>query len=137
MTERREAYEFEWDPKKAITNSKKHGVPFEGAATVFGDPLATPPGDLDHSVEEIRYILLGTSSEQRLLVITFAEWPPRTRLISARRDTRREWRQYEEEVWQREAAWRRRHDARGVRFLWWCARSSGCSLSEGQQCDRH
>jgi hypothetical protein len=64
--------------------------PFEEAATVFGDPLAILQGDPDHSVEEMRYILLGRSSEQRRLVIAFAEWPPRTRLILARWGTQRE-----------------------------------------------
>ena len=92
------AYQFEWDPREATSNIKKHGVAFEEAATVFGDPLAVLRGDPDHSVDEMRYILLGTSSQQRLLVVAFAERPPRTRLISARQATRRERRQYEEEV---------------------------------------
>lgn len=91
-------YQFEWDPKKAASNLKKHGVAFEEAATVFGDPLAVLRADPDHSTGEMRYILLGTSSQERFLVVAFAERPPRTRLISARQATRRERRQYEEEV---------------------------------------
>ncbi len=90
-------YQFEWDPKKAAGNLKKHGVTMVEACTVFDDPLAVLKPDPDHSVSEMRYILLGTSARERLLVVAFAERPPRTRLISARRATRRERRQYEEE----------------------------------------
>lgn len=92
------AYQFEWDPDKANSNIRKHGVAFEEAATVFGDPLAVLRGDPDHSINEMRYILLGTSVQERLLVVAFAERPPLTRLISARQATRSERRQYEEEV---------------------------------------
>jgi uncharacterized DUF497 family protein len=53
--------------------------------------------DPDHSLEEERHILLGASTRQRLLVVAFAERPPFTRLISARRATRTERRKYEEE----------------------------------------
>ena len=53
--------------------------------------------DPAHSVDEERYIVLGMSNRRRLLVVAFAERPPRTRLISARRATRKERRQYEEE----------------------------------------
>jgi uncharacterized DUF497 family protein len=90
------AYIFEWDTKKAGLNLRKHGVGFDEAATVFGDPLALLMPDPDHSVQEMRYILLGTSNRRRLLVVAFAERPPRTRLISARRATRQERRNYEE-----------------------------------------
>ena len=90
------AYIFEWDTKKAGLNLRKHGVGFDEAATVFGDPLALLMPDPDHSVHEMRYILLGTSNRRRLLVVAFAERPPRTRLISARRATRQERRNYEE-----------------------------------------
>ncbi|MDI6736861.1 MAG: BrnT family toxin [bacterium] len=89
-------YIFEWDPKKAKLNLQKHGVEFDEASTIFGDPLALLMPDPDHSVGEMRYILLGMSNQQRLLVVTFAERPPRTRLISARRATKQERRKYEE-----------------------------------------
>lgn len=89
-------YVFEWDTQKAASNLRTHGVGFDEASTVFGDPLALLMPDPDHSVEETRYILLGRSNRQRLLVIAFAERPPRTRLISARRATRRERSKYEE-----------------------------------------
>lgn len=89
-------YQFDWDPEKASTNAKKHGVSFEEACSVFGDPLAVLKRDPDHSVGDMRYILLGSSVAGRLLVIAFAERPPRTRLISARPATPRERRQYEQ-----------------------------------------
>ncbi len=63
---------------------------------MFADPLAMLMSDPDHSVGEERYMLLGESSRRNLLVVAFAERPPRTRLISARDATRHERRQYEE-----------------------------------------
>jgi hypothetical protein len=89
------AYVFEWDPAKADANAGKHGVTFEDASTVFGDPLALLMLDPEHSVNEQRYLLLGMSSQERLCVVAFAERPPRTRLISARRATPQERRRYE------------------------------------------
>ena len=91
-------YIFEWDRKKADLNLRKHGVGFDEASTVFGDPLALLMPDPDHSVGEMRYILLGMSINQRLLVVAFAERPPKTRLISARRATRQERRKYEKDI---------------------------------------
>lgn len=90
-------YIFEWDPKKAESNARRHGVTFDEASTVFGDPLGLLMSDPDHSLSEERYLVLGMSNQRRLLVVAFAERPPRTRLISARRATRREGRRYEEE----------------------------------------
>lgn len=90
------AYLFEWHPTKAEQNARKHGMTFEEACTAFGDPLALLKPDPDHSVDEQRYLLLGMSSRQRLLVVAHAERPPRTRLISARLATTRERRTYEE-----------------------------------------
>jgi hypothetical protein len=89
-------YLFEWDPKKAALNLRKHGVSLDEGSTVFGDPLALLMADPDHSVVEERYSLLGMSARRRLLVVAFAERSPRTRLISARRASRRERRRYEE-----------------------------------------
>ncbi len=88
-------YIFEWDPKKAESNARKHGVTFDEASTVFGDPLGLLMPDPDHSLNEERYLVLGMSNQQRLLVVAVAERPPRTRLISARRAKPREWRRYE------------------------------------------
>ena len=90
-------YVFDWDPDKAESSLRKHGVSFEEASTVFGDTLALLMTDPDHSAEEERYVLLGTSICQRLLVVAFAERPALTRLVSARRATRTERRKYEEE----------------------------------------
>ena len=89
-------YIFEWDPRKAAANARKHGVTFDEATTVFGDPQAMLVEDPDHSLDELRYLLLGLSTRDRLLVVAFVERPPRTRLISARRATRYERRRYEE-----------------------------------------
>ena len=91
------AYEFEWDPAKAAANARKHGVSFEEAVTAFGDPLSLLLPDPDHSLEEQRYLVLGLSDKERLLVVAFVERPPRTRLISARLATSRERRHYEED----------------------------------------
>lgn len=90
-------YVFEWEAAKAHSNARKHGVTFEEASTVFGDPLGILLADPDHSVGERRYLLLGMSERRRLLVVAFAERPPRTRLISARQASRRERRKHEEE----------------------------------------
>jgi len=93
----RVGYIFEWDPRKAESNVRKHGVTFDEAATVFGDPLSLLMPDPDHSLNEERYLVLGMSNQQRLLVVAFAERPPHTRLISARPITPLERRRYEEE----------------------------------------
>ncbi len=89
---------FEWDSAKADTNLRKHGVSFEEASTVWGDPLALILPDTDHSGSEQRYILLGLSSLQRLLVIAHTERRERVRIISARQATRKERRSYEEQA---------------------------------------
>lgn len=90
------AYEFEWDPEKAAENLRKHGVAFDEAVTAFGDPLSVLLPDPDHSVGEERYLVMGTSTQNRLLVVAFVERPPRTRIISARLATSRERHDYEE-----------------------------------------
>ena len=92
------AYLFEWDPVKAAENLADHGVTFDEASNVFADPLSLLMGDPDHSDDEDRYLLLGMSVQQRLLVVAFTDRPPRTRIISARRATRRERRRYEEKA---------------------------------------
>lgn len=90
--------EFEWDDKKARTNLKKHGVSFEEASTVFGDPMARTIHDPAHSDEEDRYVILGESHRQRLLVVAFTDRESRIRIISARTATRRERKTYEEGI---------------------------------------
>ncbi len=89
------AYSFEWDPKKAASNLKDHGVSFDEATTVFGDILAMNMPDPDHSEGEQRFLVLGMSGASRLVVVSYAERPPRTRIISARLATRHERRKYE------------------------------------------
>lgn len=94
-------YEFDWDPAKAAVNHAKHGVAFEIAMTVFLDPLARSRFDEDNSDEEERFVTLGVARSGRLLVVvhTYAERAPDRidiRIISARRPTKREARQYRE-----------------------------------------
>ena len=88
---------FEWDPAKARHNLAKHGVDFAEAATVFGDPLSQTIPDPDHSVEEQRFVTMGMSYRQRLVVVAHNDTEERVRIISARRATRAERSQYEEE----------------------------------------
>ena len=76
--------EFEWDPKKAGANVRKHDVTFQEAAAVFGDPLAITFEDPDHSEDENRYITFGLSPQERLLVVSHTERGDRTRIINAR-----------------------------------------------------
>jgi uncharacterized DUF497 family protein len=88
--------EFEWDEEKAATNLVKHGVSFEEAQTVFGDPLYVDFYDPDHSADEHRYIIIGQSRQGRLLLISYTERDNTARLISAREATRSEREVYEE-----------------------------------------
>lgn len=87
---------FEWDPEKAVSNLAAHGVSFEDASTVFGDPLAATIPDPDHSVEESRSITLGLSAGGSLLVVVHTDREDRVRIISARAATRGEQKRYEE-----------------------------------------
>ncbi len=83
---------FGWDPAKAISNARKHGVTFEEAQTAFFDDLALIIDDPDHSEDETRFVLLGFSAEARMLVVVHAYRPnPETiRIISARKATKAE-----------------------------------------------
>jgi len=87
---------FDYDPQKAVTNFKKHGVSFEEAITVFSDPLASTLPDDQHSFDEERFITVGTSSRNRLLFVVYTEDVSGIRLIGARLATATEKRQYEE-----------------------------------------
>ena len=91
------ALKFDWDSNKASTNFKKHGVTFNEAATVLGDRLATTFYDLDHSHEESRYVTIGFSESNRVLVVSHTDRHGVIRIISARRATGFERRFYEEE----------------------------------------
>ncbi len=89
---------FEWDRKKATSNFAKHGVSFEEALTVFSDPLARIFDDEDHSIEEQREIIIGHSAKGRSLVVCFTAQGESVRIFSARTATRRERKDYEENV---------------------------------------
>lgn len=83
---------FEWDPAKAKTNVRKHGVSFEEAQSIFYDEFAVQFFDDGHSVEEERFLMLGMSSGARLLIVCHCEREAGNviRIISARRATKRE-----------------------------------------------
>jgi uncharacterized DUF497 family protein len=87
--------EFEWDPNKAASNRRKHGISFIEAATVFGDGLSRTRLDR-RAAHEDRCVTIGTSERGRLLVVVYAERGERIRVISARRATPNERRKYEE-----------------------------------------
>ena len=90
------ALKFEWHERKAASNLRKHGISFEEAATVFGDPLSRTILDDRHSqTGEDRLVTLGLSLRGRLLVVVHLEEGSRIRLIRARRATRQERRDYE------------------------------------------
>ncbi len=87
---------FQWDKAKSQSNLKKHGVSFEEAKTVFSDELGRVMPDPDHSLGEERFILLGTSSYMRLLVVCHCEViNGEIRIISARKASTHERKQYE------------------------------------------
>jgi len=88
---------FEWDPAKARRNRRKHRVSFQEAATVFGDPLAMTFLDPDHSTPEQRFITVGVSSTNRILIVAHTDRGENVRIISARRATQTERKYYEEE----------------------------------------
>lgn len=88
---------FEWDLSKAASNLKKHKVSFEEASTVFFDPLAKITGDPDHSDDESRQILIGYSHLRKLLFVVhvYKEKKDSIRIISARKATKRETKDFE------------------------------------------
>ena len=88
--------QFDWDPNKAADNETKHGVSFEEATTVFGDPLSDTYDDPDHSWEERRFLIIGTCEQGRLLLVAHTEEGEIIRIISAREPTRKERKLYEE-----------------------------------------
>lgn len=86
---------FEWDSNKAFSNQEKHGVSFDEASTVFKDPLSITIEDPLHSVKEERFILIGTSHKNRILVVIHAERGDNIRIISTRQATKKERKYYE------------------------------------------
>ena len=89
---------FEWDPNKAEANLAKHEISFEEAMTVFADPLARIFPDEEHSVDELREIIIGHSARRQLILVNFTSIDDRVRIFSARKATRRERKDYEENV---------------------------------------
>ena len=91
------AMPFEWDEEKAEINFKKHKVGFAEAKSVFGDPFSITVDDPDHSKEEQRYIDIGKSINEKLLVVVYTERANKIRIISCRKATPAERRKYEEQ----------------------------------------
>lgn len=94
---------YKWDPKKAEVNFKKHGVSFEIASTVFDDPHHISLVDHSSSIKEERWVTLGLASDRRTLVVihtylTLIHGDEVIRIVSARKATKHERRQYEEGI---------------------------------------
>ena len=89
---------YEWNAEKAKVSIQKHGVSFDEAATVFLDPLALTFPDPYHSGAEEREITIGYTARHRVVFVSHCQRGDRIRIISARRATRRERRQYEEGI---------------------------------------
>ncbi len=88
--------DFAWDTSKAESNIRKHGVSFDEASTVFSDPFELTISDPDHSHGEYRFLSIGRSERDRLLVVSYTERRPNTiRLISARVASRPERQTYD------------------------------------------
>jgi len=89
---------YEWNAEKAKANLRKHRLSFLEAATVFFDPLALTFPDPDHSGREERGITIGYSIKGQLLFVSHFERGDRVRIISARKSTKGERKQYEEGI---------------------------------------
>ncbi|MGD8778302.1 MAG: BrnT family toxin [Ignavibacteria bacterium] len=86
---------FEWDTLKASSNFEKHKVTFGEAATVFGDPLSFTFYDPDHSSNENRFITIGMSKTEKIIIVSHTDRKDNIRIISARKATAKERRFYE------------------------------------------
>lgn len=89
---------FEWNERKSRENLQKHGVAFEIAATVFGDPNSITVYDETHSQDEDRFVTIGLSVYGIVMVVVHTDRGSRIRIISARKATAKEKRQYEEGI---------------------------------------
>ena len=87
---------FEWDRLKAANNLKKHGVSFDEAKSAFADPLSLTIDDPYHSDSEDRFVTIGRSDSERLLIVVHTDRDELIRIISAREATKGEMKQYEE-----------------------------------------
>jgi len=86
---------FEWDEEKAELNLKKHGVSFDEAKTVFDDLFNVDFFDPKHSADENRFIIVGQSENERILIVSYTERDDKIRIINARKVTPKERRDYE------------------------------------------
>jgi len=97
---RERQFEFEWNEVKAAANALKHGVSFDLARTIFNDPFLVTVADLEHSEAEERWFSIGRAANGSLLSVAYlwseVESATKIRVISARKATRTEIRQYEE-----------------------------------------
>ena len=89
---------FEWDPEKAKRNLEIHGITFDEESTAFKDTLSSTILDPLHSEYEDRFVLIGTSFRNRLLVVVHTERGDKIRIISARKATKPERKYHEENV---------------------------------------
>ncbi len=89
---------FEWDEEKAKANLKKHKISFDEATTIFIDPFSITIPDPDHSVEEQRYIDIGSSDKGHVLVVVYTERGSNIRIISCRKATLSERKRYKEGI---------------------------------------
>ena len=85
---------FEWHDRKAVANRRKHGIAFEEASTVFGDSFSITIYDPVHSIAEERFITIGMSNRNRLIVTVHTDRNNTIRIISARRAAGKEIKQY-------------------------------------------
>jgi uncharacterized protein len=90
------ALQFVWDARKAAANLRKPGVSFTEAAAAFGDPLSITMPDPDHSQDDDRFLLIGQSARQHLVIVAHVQRGDTIRIISARLASRRERIAYEE-----------------------------------------
>jgi len=88
--------DFAWDPRKSEANAQKHGVTFIEASSVFDDPMFITLFDEEHSEDEERYITIGLSDKNRLIMLAHTERENHIRIISARRATTNEEKFYQE-----------------------------------------
>jgi uncharacterized DUF497 family protein len=87
---------FEWDQVKALVNARKHGVTFFEAKTAFDDPFSLTLSDPDHSAHEERFILIGATTFDKIVVVAHVLRGENIRIISARPADSGERRTYEE-----------------------------------------
>ncbi len=96
LTRRAGHLSFEWDEEKAAENYRKHKITFEEGVMVFGDLFSVTIDDPVHSANEQRFVDIGASEEGRVLVVSYTERGTQVRIMSCRKATRNERRQYEE-----------------------------------------